>query len=81
MDTVPAISSAATLGDHKMSRFQTLTFALCGLAALVDGFDVQVIGYVAPSIVRDWAIDKAALGPVFSVGLLGLVVGSLYFQC
>lgn len=76
METTHITGTFAPLGDRKMSRFQILTLTLCGLGAVVDGFDVQVIGYVAPSIVRDWGIDKAAMGPVFSAGLLGLVLGS-----
>ncbi len=50
---------------------------LCGLILAADGFDTQAIGYVAPAIVKEWGIDKSSLGPVFSAGLLGLLIGSL----
>jgi MFS family permease len=70
------LGATLNFGDRKMSRFQILTLILCGLAVVVDGFDMQLIGYVAPSIVRSLGVDQAALGPVFSAGLLGLVVGS-----
>lgn len=53
---------------------------LCALGALcmiMDGFDAQVIGFVAPAIVEDWKISPSALAPVFSIGLLGMVIGSL----
>lgn len=43
----------------------------------MDGFDVQAMGYVAPAILRDWHIAKASLGPVFSAGLSGMLIGSL----
>jgi MFS transporter, AAHS family, 4-hydroxybenzoate transporter len=70
------LGATPDFGDRKMSRFQILTLILCGLAVVVDGFDMQLIGYVAPSIIRSLGVDKTALGPVFSAGLLGLVVGS-----
>ncbi|NML44161.1 MFS transporter [Ramlibacter sp. G-1-2-2] len=68
---VPALIDGARLG-----AFQVLAITLCGLALLMDGFDIQMIGFVAPAIVQDWNIDKAALGPVFAAGLGGLLVGS-----
>jgi len=55
-------------------------FALCGLCLIMDGFDVQSIGYVAPAIITDWKIANAEMGPVFSAGLLGLFLGSILFS-
>ncbi|WP_245964827.1 MFS transporter [Trinickia dinghuensis] len=43
----------------------------------MDGFDIQSMGFVAPEIIRVWGISKAALGPVFSASLLGMLLGSL----
>lgn len=68
---VPALIDGARLG-----AFQVLAITLCGLALLMDGFDIQMIGFVAPAIVQEWNVDKAALGPVFAAGLVGLLVGS-----
>ncbi len=56
---------------------QFVVFALCGLCMIMDGFDVQAMGYVAPALIRDWQISKPALGPVFGAGLFGIMVGSL----
>jgi AAHS family 4-hydroxybenzoate transporter-like MFS transporter len=50
---------------------------VCGLCVIMDGFDVQAMGYVAPAILHDWGIAKASLGPVFGAGLFGMLVGSL----
>jgi len=44
---------------------------------LLDGFDTAAIGYIAPSLVSEWGIERSALGPVLSAALFGLVVGSL----
>jgi len=59
---------------------QIWIFTLCGLCLIMDGFDVQAIGYVAPAIITDWKIANADMGPVFSAGLLGLFLGSILFS-
>lgn len=48
-----------------------------GITVVMDGFDVQAMGYVAPAIIEQWGVDKAALGPVFAAGLFGMLIGSL----
>jgi len=50
---------------------------LCALVIALDGFDAQSIAYVAPSITAAWGLKPAALGTVFSSGLLGLTIGAL----
>jgi len=45
----------------------------------LDGFDTQAIGYVAPVLAKEWGLTKGALGPVFSAGLFGLMIGALVF--
>jgi AAHS family 4-hydroxybenzoate transporter-like MFS transporter len=45
----------------------------------MDGFDVQVMGFVAPALSEDWGLARAALTPVFSAGNLGILVGALIF--
>ncbi len=67
------------IDGRKLGGFQVMVVALCALIVLIDGFDTQAIGYVAPAIVRSWHIDRAALTPVFSAGLLGLMIGALAF--
>ena len=60
-----------------MSRFQWGVVAIMiGLNAL-DGFDVLSISFASPGIAAAWGIDRAALGIVLSMELLGMAVGSL----
>jgi benzoate transport len=47
-----------------------------GLNAL-DGFDVLSISFASPGIAADWGIDKATLGWVLSMELLGMAIGSI----
>ena len=65
------------LDESPMSPFQILIVVLCGLLVMIDGFDTQVIGMVAPAIAEAWHLPAAAFGPVFGIGLLGGLVGAL----
>lgn len=65
------------LNQQRFSAYQWLIFALCFLIVLIDGFDTAAIGFIAPSLINEWGIDKAALGPVLSAALFGLAFGAL----
>lgn len=56
---------------------QTLAVAICCLLCALDGFDVLAITFAAPGIASDWGIDPASVGLIISMGLAGMVVGSL----
>ena len=62
---------------HPVTGFQIGVLILCMLVAALDGFDTQAIGYVAPALAKEWGLSKVALGPVFSAGLFGLMIGAL----
>jgi MFS transporter, AAHS family, 4-hydroxybenzoate transporter len=69
----------ALLDAQKIGPFQILIAGLCAAVVFMDGFDAQAIGYVAPSLSRAWKLQPGALGPVFSIGLFGLMIGALVF--
>lgn len=74
----PAVEDIAGLIDmHPLSSFQKGIMFLIGGVVVMDGFDVQAMGFVAPALTQDWHIDPAALGPIFGAGLLGMLVGSM----
>jgi AAHS family 4-hydroxybenzoate transporter-like MFS transporter len=75
-----AIDIPALIDESPVGSFQIGVLLLLGLTVILDGFDVQAIGYIAPAVIRDWGVDRAALGPVFGAGLFGMVVGSLIFS-
>jgi hypothetical protein len=60
-----------------MTRAQVRVIAITiGLCAL-DGFDVLAISFASPGIAREWGINRAALGVVLSMELLGMGIGSI----
>ena len=80
MATQAKINVADIVDSSKIGAFHIAIGALCGMCLMIDGFDVQAMGYTAPALIRDWGIAGPALGPVFSAGLFGILVGSLVFS-
>jgi len=71
----------ATLVDNsRLGLFQWTTFVLCGLCLIMDGFDVQAMGYVAPAVIKEFKIPGAEMGLVFSAALMGVLLGSFLFS-
>jgi AAHS family 4-hydroxybenzoate transporter-like MFS transporter len=66
-----------TIIDERFSPCQRLLLALCFLVVAVDGFDTAAVGYIAPALVQEWGVPRAALGPVLSAALFGLALGAL----
>jgi AAHS family 4-hydroxybenzoate transporter-like MFS transporter len=71
------INVAEIIDTQRISAFQVRVFLLCAAVLFVDGFDVQGITYVAPAISQEWGLARGALGPTFSAGLFGVMLGAL----
>jgi MFS transporter, AAHS family, 4-hydroxybenzoate transporter len=78
-DVSPAIDVVAFIDRQPVGGFQIRLLITCAAVLFLDGFDTQAMGYVAPALAKEWGLSKAALGPVFSAGLLGLMIGALVF--
>src|ERR1700728_4460991 len=65
------------LASSPMTAMQIIVVAITvGLTGL-DGFDVLSISFASPGIAREWGIDRAALGVVLSMELIGMALGSI----
>src|SRR5437879_3893923 len=73
------IDVAEFIDQQPVGGFQIRLLLICAAVLFLDGFDTQAIGYVAPALAKDWGLTKGALGPVFSAGLFGLMIGALVF--
>lgn len=71
------INVPAFIDDRRISAFQYMVIGLCTLIMIVDGFDTQAISYAATLMAKEWGLTRAALGPIFSSSLIGLMVGYL----
>jgi AAHS family 4-hydroxybenzoate transporter-like MFS transporter len=76
MTKAASIDVGALIEGQKFGRFQTsLMFWIC-VFMLIEGYDMQVVGYAAPAIIKSWHSDKAAFGAVFGAGLGGFMLGA-----
>jgi MFS transporter, AAHS family, 4-hydroxybenzoate transporter len=64
--------------DSKISALQFTTIFICFLMNMLDGMDVMVVSYASPAIAKLWTISPQAMGSVFSAGLLGMTLGTLF---
>lgn len=76
MSTFEAAASSAVVNRARFGSLQFGVTALCFVIAMLDGFDTQSIAFVAPKIAEDWGLTPAAFGPIFSIGLVGLMLGA-----
>jgi AAHS family 4-hydroxybenzoate transporter-like MFS transporter len=73
------VDVAEFIDQQPVGGFQIRLLLTCAAVLLLDGFDTTAIGFVAPSLAKEWGLTKGALGPVFSAGLFGLMIGALLF--
>jgi MFS transporter, AAHS family, 4-hydroxybenzoate transporter len=74
------VSFRSALDKRGLTGFQTRMIAVALGLAVMDGFDVQIIGYVAPILSGLWHIDPKSFGLIFGAGLLGLALGPIAFS-
>jgi len=73
------VNLSELLENSAVGPLQIRVFVLCMICLIMDGFDVQAMGYAGPALVADWGIGRPALGPVFAAANFGVLVGSLLF--
>jgi MFS transporter, AAHS family, 4-hydroxybenzoate transporter len=78
-DTSPPVDVAALIDDQGIGGFQLSIVAACFAVLIFDGFDAQVIGFVAPALLGALKLERAMLAPIFTAGLVGYGFGSIIF--
>ncbi len=69
----------AALDAWPIVPFPIRLLILAVLLLMTDGYDTQAIGYVAPVLTGLWHVNRPSFGPVFSAGLVGLMLGATTF--
>lgn len=77
MNSADAVDIKGFIDGRRMSGWQWLVLALCFLIVTLDGLDTAVMGFVAPVVMKEWGISRAAFGPVMSAAMVGLAIGAL----
>nr|WP_302229330.1 aromatic acid/H+ symport family MFS transporter [Azotobacter vinelandii]WKN24491.1 aromatic acid/H+ symport family MFS transporter [Azotobacter vinelandii] len=65
------------INGRPFGGFQKLVVFFCFVIIALDGFDVAVMGLIAPQLREDWGVTPQELGPVLSAALVGLAIGAL----
>ena len=68
----------AIVAREPMGTAQVIAVAICIALVALDGFDVLSISFASPGIAADWHIDRAVLGIVLSMELIGMSAGSIF---
>ncbi|MBT2186721.1 MFS transporter [Sphingobium nicotianae] len=75
-----AAPGATTFGEAlsraPMRAFQWVTVAICMLVLVSDGIDMQLLGIVAPLVIKDFGVDKGTFGIAMSAALVGFGLGA-----
>jgi len=77
VNTPTAVDVKAFIDERPMGPMQWLLLGLCFLVVAVDGMDVAIMGFLAPSILQEWGGSRASFGVVMSAAPFGLVIGAL----
>src|SRR5687768_2502133 len=67
----------SALNRPQLGQFRWRVIFMCWLIAVVDGFDVQAMAFVAPVLSEGWGISRAVMGQVLTASLFGLMLGSM----
>jgi len=74
---LPDFEAGAILDSASLSR-RHVAIALLAMSVIVlDGFDLQVLGFAAPALLAEWDITRADLAPIFASGMVGVAIGGL----
>ena len=65
------------INARALSRDQWILVLLCFFIVAVDGMDVAIMGFLAPSILADWHLSRPAFGIVMGAAPIGLAVGAM----
>jgi MFS transporter, AAHS family, vanillate permease len=66
------------LDKTPMAAVNVIAVAVCVVLNALDGFDVLSISFAAPGIATEWGVDRAALGVVLAMELIGMGLGALF---
>src|SRR5688572_33328246 len=76
-DSDPAsLDVNALLERMPLGGMQIRVLLLATLAIVLEGFDIQLVAFAAPSILSEWSVTGSSLGVVMASSLVGMAVGA-----
>jgi MFS transporter, AAHS family, 4-hydroxybenzoate transporter len=75
------INIAELLDESRVGPLHIQIFTLCMICLVMDGFDVQLMGYTAAAVQKEWNVPPGTqMGLVFAAANFGVLVGSVIFS-
>jgi AAHS family 4-hydroxybenzoate transporter-like MFS transporter len=74
------INLTEVMDNGRVGWLQIRVFALCLASLIMDGFDVQVVAFVATTMLPELGAPPSALGGLLSIGNFGVLIGALVFS-
>ena len=74
--TGQTIDVAQLIENRKISTLQFVVIAWACAIMFIEGYDMQVVPFAAPAMIKAWHVNKAYFGPVFGFGLFGYMLGA-----
>jgi MFS transporter, AAHS family, 4-hydroxybenzoate transporter len=73
------VDVSALVDGQRINRFTISALLICCLAVVIDGYDIFMPGVLAPEVARLWHASPNQVGAMFSVGMLGIILGAIGF--
>lgn len=74
------VDSQKIIDGARINRSHFAIGLLCAAILFVDGYNLAVLGYLAPEIQASLGVTNAQLGPIFSASLAGNFFGFLFLS-
>ena len=75
MSAATRVDIAAIIEGQRLSPFLLRLVLVSWIVTFFDGFDMNVIAFAAPALKAEFHLDRLMLGNIFSIGLLGTMIG------
>ncbi|GAA5016216.1 MFS transporter [Acinetobacter puyangensis] len=66
------------IDQQPMTTYQWFVIGICIFLNIIDGFDVMVMAFTAPSVSSEWLLSGSQVGLLLSAGLFGMAGGSIF---
>jgi benzoate transport len=66
--------------NQPMRGLQIRVVIICILLAMVDGYEVLVMAFVAPHLAKAWGLGQVQVGYLLSSGIFGMALGAVFIS-
>lgn len=77
MSSVEAVDVRQLINQGTLSGGQIRLIVLCFIVVALDGMDIALMGFIAPTLKTAWHVSTHQLGVVISAALIGLALGAM----